>query len=51
MSKATNKATGVVVSGDETTLRRLGPGWEVEGDKPKTARKPATPKKSSKSDD
>ena len=50
MSKATNKTTGVTVSGDETVLRRLGSGWVVDGDKPKATRK-APAKKSEKSDE
>ena len=37
--KAKHKVTGVTVSADEAVLRRLGSGWVVEGDKPKTTRK------------
>ena len=47
MARATNKVTGVTVSGDETVLRRLGRPWEVEGDKPKTTTRKTPAKKSS----
>lgn len=46
--KATHKASGRSVSADEETLRRLGPGWEVEKSTP--AKQPAKKAADKKSD-
>jgi len=47
MAKAVNTQTGVTVTADEAVLRRLGPQWEVQADKPA---KPAARRKSKKSE-
>ena len=44
---AVHKVSGVVVQADQAVLDRLGPGWEIQQDKPKPKARKSSKKSAS----